>query len=129
MVETFKEQATLKKPDEAFMKQTVSTLIEKSERLERLSKEQQDASGYSRGNERHIGNMVEGALAFIKSKGGRRLGSSARFFIRNGSPRRDYQGTHEYLVNTLNQIIGDYNSNNAVCGSLVPCLETGCPAR
>jgi hypothetical protein len=72
--------------------------------------------------------LTEGAVAFLKAEGGKRLNSTARFFRRNGHELKSLDGTFEKVQVQFNAILEDYRENR-YCGSLLSCDEMRCPVR
>jgi hypothetical protein len=125
-VALFRAEAKKDKPDLDAVKRQTALLNEAAAALNALSDQHKQAAGYS--YESNVNNFIEGAMAFLASKGGKKLNSSARFFRRTGTPLVRLEGTLEYFLSRYNKVLDDYKQNQ-FCGQLLPCDKTRCPDR
>ena len=129
LVNTFGEEAKKKKPNVKLLKQIASKALDKSEALLSLLKASSQSPGFRHLANSDIASFTQSVREFANAEGGKKLNHSARFFIRHGNARRNYEGTYENLIKTFNGALDRYNSYNKTCGALLPCTESGCPER
>ena len=128
MIEAFRAESQKKKPSEEIIKNHIAAVSGVAGALDAVSDKHKEAAGYDWSKKNDIDSFIAGAVAFLKSKGGQKLNSTARFFRRNGSPLKTLDGTFENLQVRYNAILEDYG-RNTFCGTLLSCTEDRCPVR
>jgi hypothetical protein len=113
------------KPDLQQIKAALARFNEAVAPLETLDNEQKRRSGADWAG-RGANEFSAAGIAFLKSRAGRRLGSSARFWISRGSDRHGIDGTFEKVLKEYNDLLEEAHHMKH-CGRLPRCDDDRCP--
>ena len=126
VVGALRVQARAPKPDMDAIKAAIARYVKASTALEAVGKAQQEAAGFDWTIKRYVDDFQTAAIAFLKSRAGRRFDHSRRTQIRWGWDRHGIDGTFEKVVAQYNGLVARM-AYLKECSRLLLCEDEQCP--